>query len=407
MAMIKCTECGKEMSDKAAVCPNCGCPIEDIKAKLGEIESEREEKLKAKEEERKAREVAAEAKRQRQEEARKAVTPQMKTKRVIIAAIAGILVVAIAICGWYFGIKVPRENAYQAYLAEVQACNDGIIKYNEAVNQYNNMAKDVIAANDAFDEVIGTAQALVDCGDTPYEGAKITTLSNSIKDARNNKVSTPELKEVAPAIQADPNMEKASKSDIDTATLSLDAQLTRYNNDVPKINSEKDALSVPDYSAFINTLTVQSKDLEDSYAIQRQITAPTEEWVLTRLGRVSDVANIAPVTEENDPNGNLNKAGGYTSTVYFGTALLGTQNLTGNPLIDEGTDAGGAIETYRTVEEAETRNSYLASFDGAGMFSSGSHMVLGTMVVRTSDDLKASQQETLTNAIVAAMTSLD
>lgn len=68
------------------------------------------------------------------------------------------------------------------------------------------------------------------------------------------------------------------------------------------------------------------------------ITAPTEEWVITRLGRVADVANIAPVTEENDPNGNLNKPGGYTSTVYFGTALLGTQNLSGNPLIDEGTD---------------------------------------------------------------------
>lgn len=170
------------------------------------------------------------------------------------------------------------------------------------------------------------------------------------------------------------------------------------------INSEKDSLSIPDYSAFINTLTIQSKELEDSYAIQRQITAPTEEWVITRLGRVADVANIDPVTEENDPNGNLNKPGGYTSTVYFGTALLGTQNLSGNPLIDEGTDAGGAVETYRTAEEAETRNNYLASFDGAGMFSSGSHMVLGTMVIRTSDDLKASQQETLTNAIIAAMT---
>ena len=34
MGMIKCTECGKEMSDKASVCPNCGCPIEDIKAKI-------------------------------------------------------------------------------------------------------------------------------------------------------------------------------------------------------------------------------------------------------------------------------------------------------------------------------------------------------------------------------------
>lgn len=27
MALIKCTECGKEISDKAAACPHCGCPI--------------------------------------------------------------------------------------------------------------------------------------------------------------------------------------------------------------------------------------------------------------------------------------------------------------------------------------------------------------------------------------------
>lgn len=28
MALIKCTECGHEISDKAEACPNCGCPIE-------------------------------------------------------------------------------------------------------------------------------------------------------------------------------------------------------------------------------------------------------------------------------------------------------------------------------------------------------------------------------------------
>lgn len=27
MALINCTECGKEFSDKASACPNCGCPI--------------------------------------------------------------------------------------------------------------------------------------------------------------------------------------------------------------------------------------------------------------------------------------------------------------------------------------------------------------------------------------------
>jgi len=31
MALIVCSECGKEFSDKAAACPNCGCPLEDVK----------------------------------------------------------------------------------------------------------------------------------------------------------------------------------------------------------------------------------------------------------------------------------------------------------------------------------------------------------------------------------------
>ncbi len=27
MALVKCSECGKEVSDKAAACPGCGAPI--------------------------------------------------------------------------------------------------------------------------------------------------------------------------------------------------------------------------------------------------------------------------------------------------------------------------------------------------------------------------------------------
>ena len=30
MALIKCVECGKEISDKAPYCPNCGCPMSPI-----------------------------------------------------------------------------------------------------------------------------------------------------------------------------------------------------------------------------------------------------------------------------------------------------------------------------------------------------------------------------------------
>lgn len=30
MSLIKCIECGKEFSDKASTCPNCGCPTSEI-----------------------------------------------------------------------------------------------------------------------------------------------------------------------------------------------------------------------------------------------------------------------------------------------------------------------------------------------------------------------------------------
>lgn len=33
MALIKCSECGKEISDKAAACVNCGCPVSASVAK--------------------------------------------------------------------------------------------------------------------------------------------------------------------------------------------------------------------------------------------------------------------------------------------------------------------------------------------------------------------------------------
>lgn len=45
MALIKCIECGKEISDKAAACPNCGCPVSAmstsgvVKIKIGVLKA--------------------------------------------------------------------------------------------------------------------------------------------------------------------------------------------------------------------------------------------------------------------------------------------------------------------------------------------------------------------------------
>lgn len=123
------------------------------------------------------------------------------------------------------------------------------------------------------------------------------------------------------------------------------------------------------------------------------------------MKKVENIVDISAVTEDNDPNGNLNKAGGYTAQIYFSSDLVNQSEVYGTSLIEKGTDAGGSIEVYANVEDATTRNEYLASFDG-GIFASGSHTVVGTVLVRTSDELTASQQQTLEANIIAALTEI-
>ena len=107
-------------------------------------------------------------------------------------------------------------------------------------------------------------------------------------------------------------------------------------------------------------------------------------------------------------NGKLNKAGGYTSTVYFSYDKVPESEIKhkGDTIIDKGTDGGGGIEVYANEEDVNKRNDYLSNFDG-GLFASGSHKVLGTVLVRTSNYLTASQQKDLESAIVDALTKVD
>lgn len=385
MALIKCTECGKEFSDKASNCPNCGCPIEDVKAAIDQKEKEKEQKKVAKE-----------------SKPKKEIKPEQK-KKIAIISVVSVIVLAIALSlGWYYGIIVPRDKAFSAYSDAVAIYNEKIDGYNTAVLNYNEKANEIIAANDEYSKVIDSAQAVIDSGDTPYEGDKMVTLSNTLKDARNNKANIPSLYEKIDNYNIEETLAKSSVKVIDEATGLIESKKEGVIQETDYLVAETEALIVPDYSSTISTIEIQQKDLEDSILIQKQITNPTQDWVLSRLNNVENIANIACATEENDPNNKLGKDGGYTAQIYYSSPLLGTQTTAGDKLIDAGTDAGGSIEVYKTVEDAEGRNTYLASFDGT-IFDSGKHIVVGTMVVRVSTKLTASKQEQFINEIIDAL----
>ena len=117
------------------------------------------------------------------------------------------------------------------------------------------------------------------------------------------------------------------------------------------------------------------------------------------------------VSEEHDPNGQLNKQGGYIGCIYFTDSQVNRSELYiedgKDNVIDVGTDGGGAIEIFATAEEAKVRDTYLAGFDGMGAFSSGSHYVEGTCIIRTSNYLSGTQQKDLTSKITEALITVD
>lgn len=153
----------------------------------------------------------------------------------------------------------------------------------------------------------------------------------------------------------------------------------------------------------IRTIADLSDYLTENIRILEQITAPSEAWVAERLQNVDDILEIQAVTPDNDPNGLLNKDdGGYTACIYFTSAGI---NVDGDSPVSKGTDGGGAIEVYGTLEDAEARCEYLHGFDNTILYT-GSYAIVGTMVIRISYIYTTEEQYEMTNRITKELTKL-
>ena len=158
-------------------------------------------------------------------------------------------------------------------------------------------------------------------------------------------------------------------------------------------------------AADTETVLEMAFRVEQATLVVKQITAPSGDWVIDRLRKVDSILGIQAVTEELDPDGLLGKEGGYSDCIYFTVAEASPVSVPGDSIVSKGTDAGGSVEIYPTLADAEARVEYLAGFDGTVLYS-GSYAIVGTMVIRTSYKLSGTQQLELTNAITVALTAL-
>lgn len=259
-----------------------------------------------------------------------------------------ILLIIAGICFWYFKIKKPHD---------------------EAVLQFHSAVEYVDAANADLDNAVDSARSVLDSNEPVFDQATINDMTVAISEAEQGKRTVPDLPE--------------KTFDITEVTEKL--------------------LEPIDYSSFIANISEKKTALENSIKQMKQVTNPSEEFVVLRLQGIDGVFACQSATEDHDPNGMLNKQGGYTAAVYFSSPWINQDEVYGNDIVEKGTECGGCVEVFASIEDAENRNAYLASFDGAGMLNPGSHTVLGSLVIRTSTILTATQQNDLTQAISARL----
>lgn len=244
--------------------------------------------------------------------------------------------------------------------------------YNLAVKEYEQVVSIINEKNKELDEDIQKVEQLIDSNEKVIDENIITSAKNTTKKAGADKIVV--------------DKRPSKTNDIKEAT-------QKYS-------------TPPDYTENIKALNDIYIEYTRSIKQYKQLTNPSEDFIIQRLKTIDEVSDARAVTEDNDPNGKLNKTGGYTATVYFSSKNINQSNVFGDNLIDKGTNAGGAIEVYANEDDAIKRADYLSAFDGS-VFSSGTHRIIGTVLIRTSDELTATKQKALEEKIINAFIKLE
>lgn len=270
-------------------------------------------------------------------------------KKIIIS----ISIIAIIIFGGIF------------YYTQVKRPHD------EAVEKYEQVISERKKQNNNLQDLINQSENIIKGKNKPYKQETFDSLKKEIDIAKKELINIPNI----------PSKTKDILEDVEKFTHPFN------------------------YSDIESKLKENMEAAQNSIKQLKQVTAPSQDFILNRIKEVKNIDAVEPATEANDPNELLNKAGGYTAAIFFSSPLVNQSEVYGESIIDKGTDGGGCIEVYANTEDAEKRDKYLAAFDG-GSLSPGSHKVLGTLVIRTSAKLTATQQNELTNDIINSLIKL-
>ena len=324
-------------------------------------------------------------------------------KRLLCALLA--LLTLLTLCGCTSraekeaaALEALRLEAVEAAKAAVRDYNEAAEAFNAKVGEINGAAEAVEEANAAFDEALDAVQARIDSEPIPADPDTLTAVQDALAAAREARAEVPaRLDERAETLSVWDGLSQGEAEAL-AAQAARDAQALRAR-ELPEI------AQTPDYSEALAAVDAALEPYAASVEAIRPVVAPSDEYVSERLLTVSTVAAVNGVTEGHDPNGNLGKDGGYIGCIFWRDSRISVWSFRLNPgsdrndPVDVGTQGGGCVEIYQTQKEAQNREVYLSRFKN----QIGAYTVLGSLVIRVSDQLSKSKQNQLLEEVVQAL----
>jgi hypothetical protein len=291
-----------------------------------------------------------------------------------IAVILVLVLLACSLCGC-------TSKYYKDAAAAAEKFNASAEKANQLIQENNEKLEAILSANKDLDDAIAAAVSLTEQDRLPASNDALMNLYDAVNQARKARKGDPKA-EPTPLIEL-----LEATEEMDDAT--LQAVIAAAGE---KISVELVSLpDVPDYSAELSVLRQASDDYTASLKEGSVPLKPDEEYIIGKLQTLPTFKSYAQVDKAHDPNGLLGKEGGYTGCVYYIDTRVNTRSLRSkygsriNDPLSMGTEGGGAVEIFPSVEEALKRGEFLAGYEGYGAgHITGGHVVCGTMVVRVS-----------------------
>ena len=271
----------------------------------------------------------------------------------------------------------------------------------------NNVANQTSSNADGVKQL--TAELDVDCNITE-SGDKLNCERRTIEGAFNSN------RDVTVSVS-----EGADNLKTDGGKISFEPEIVSVQSVVVRPEPIKDPISKQYKITMTNTdtnkvvaiydLTVRTTFTDSDIKIVNK--EPTAEAIKTAVAKIDTIQDVCIADEDTDPNGKLGKDGTYYIKVIFRDSRSTHDNLvydesTGTPhqannVCEVGNEAGGSVEVFRNSEDAKSRKEYLDDLAG-GFFDSGSSKLVNSTIIRTSSEMKASEQKDLEQKLVNVLT---